>query len=133
MRSFSYGTFRRAGKLSERLKDEAIHTILRKSSEGKLYGITFIDFKTQSVVNGNSLGKEFSAKGIQEKCALNILALERKYQNSISANSENFQKFESKEYVKENIADILLHSEKVSDYVPKEFKQKKKRRLNKGI
>ncbi|MFH6963714.1 relaxase/mobilization nuclease domain-containing protein [Flavobacterium plurextorum] len=121
------------GKLSERLKDEAIHTILRKSSEGKLYGITFIDFKTQSVVNGSSLGKEFSAKGIQENCAMNIVTLERKHQNSISTNSENFQDLELKKYIKENLADILLRGEKVNDYVPKQFKQKKKKRLLKGI
>jgi hypothetical protein len=120
-------------KLSERLKDEAIHTILRKSSEGKLYGITFIDFKTQSVVNGSSLGKEFSAKGIQENCAMNIVTLERKHQNSISTNSENFQDLELKKYIKENLADILLRGEKVNDYVPKQFKQKKKKRLLKGI
>jgi hypothetical protein len=88
------------GKLSERLKDESIHTILRKSSEGKLYGITFIDFKTQSVVNGSSLGKEFSAKGIQENCAMNIVTLERKHQNSISTNSENFQDLELKKIYK---------------------------------
>jgi len=118
-------------RLSERLKDEAIHTILRKSSEGKLYGITFIDFKTQSVVNGSSLGKEFSAKGIQENCGMNILALERKYQNSIANNSENFQNIELKEYVKENLADILLRGEKINDYVSKQFKQKKKKRLYK--
>lgn len=120
-------------RLSQRLKDDAIHTVLRKSSEEKLYGITFIDFKTQSVVNGSSLGKEFSAKGIQESCAMNILALERKHQNSISTNSENFQNLESKNYVKENLADILLRGEKISEYVSKQFKQKKKRRLFKGI
>jgi hypothetical protein len=120
-------------RLSERLKDEAIHTILRKSSEGKLYGITFIDFKTQSVVNGSSLGKEFSAKGIQENCAMNIVALERKHQNSISTNSENIQDLELKKYIKENLADILLRGEKVNDFVPKQFKQKKKKRLLKGI
>lgn len=120
-------------RLSERLKDEAIHTVLRKSSEGKLYGITFIDFKTQSVVNGSSLGKEFSAKGIQESCAMNILALERKHQNSISTSLENFKNLELREYVKENLADILLRGEKVNDYVAKHFKQKKKKRLYKGI
>lgn len=65
-------------RLSERLKDKAIHTVLRKSGDGKLYGIIFVDFKTQSVVNGSSIGKEFSAKGIQESCAMNILAIERK-------------------------------------------------------
>ena len=120
-------------KLSEKLKDEAIHTILRKSNEGKLYGITFIDFKTQSVVNGSSLGKEFSAKGIQKTCAMNILALERKYQSSLSTASENFQNIELKEYVKKNLADILLRGEKVNEYVSKQFKQKKKKRLFKGI
>jgi len=120
-------------RLSERLKDESIHTVLRKSSEGKLYGITFIDFKTQSVVNGSSLGKEFSAKGIQESCAMNILALEKKHQNSISTNSENVKDLELKEYVKENLADILLRGEKINDYVSKQFKQKKKKRLYKGI
>ncbi|NWK99576.1 relaxase [Flavobacterium collinsii] len=120
-------------RLSERLKDEAIYTVLRKSSEGKLYGITFIDFKTQSVVNGSSLGKEFSANGIQESCAMNILTLERKHQNSRSANSENFQDLELREHVKENLADILLRGEKINDYVSKQFKQKKKRRFYKGI
>ncbi|WP_343705610.1 relaxase/mobilization nuclease domain-containing protein [Flavobacterium sp.] len=120
-------------RLSERLKDEAIHTVLRKSSEGKLYGITFIDFKTQTVFNGSSLGKEFSAKGIQESCAMNILALERKHQNSISTNSENFKDFELIEYLKENLADILLRGEKINDYVSKKFKQKKKRRIYRGI
>jgi hypothetical protein len=120
-------------RLSERLKNEAIHTVLRKNSEGKLYGITFIDFKTQSVVNGSSLGKEFSAKGIQESCAMNIVALERKNHNSISTNSGSFQYLELKNYVKENLADILLRGEKVNDYVSKQFKQKKKKRLYKGI
>jgi len=120
-------------RLSQRLKDEAIHTVLRKSSEGKLYGITFIDFKTQTVVNGSSLGKEFSAKGIQQSCAMNILAIERKYQKSTSTTFENFQNFELKEYVKENLTDILLRGEKVNDYVSKQFKKKKKKRLYKGI
>ncbi|KAF2338823.1 relaxase/mobilization nuclease domain-containing protein [Flavobacterium ginsenosidimutans] len=120
-------------RLSEKLKGEAIHTVLRQSSGGKLYGITFVDFKTHSVVNGSSLGKEFSAKGIQESFAMNILALERKYNKSNSATSEKFQNLESQEYVKENLADILLRGEKINDYVSKQFKQKKKRRLYKGI
>ncbi|WP_119789402.1 relaxase/mobilization nuclease domain-containing protein [Flavobacterium anhuiense] len=120
-------------RLSERLKDEAIHTVLRKSSGGKLYGITFIDFKTQSVINGSSLGKEFSAKGIQESCAMNILSLERKQQNSISKNSKNFKDLELKEYVRENLGDILMRGEKVNEYVPKYFKQKKKKIIYRGF
>lgn len=116
-------------KLSKVLVGESIHMILRKSNEGQLYGITYVDHKTKSVFNGSSLGKEFSAKGIQEKCAMNILALERKYQNSTSTSSENFQNFELLEYVKENLADILLRGEKVNDYVSKQFQQKKRRKI----
>lgn len=120
-------------RLSERLKDEAIHTVLRKSSEGKLYGITFIDFKTQSVVNGSSLGKEFSAKGIQESCAVNILQLERKFNQSNVTSSENFQNIGTKGYIKENLADILLRGEKVNDYVSKKFKKDKRKKIQRKI
>ncbi|WP_144215314.1 relaxase/mobilization nuclease domain-containing protein [Flavobacterium anhuiense] len=120
-------------KLSKILEKESINIIFRKSIKGQLYGLTYIDHKTRSVFNGSSLGKEFSAKGIQERCAISILAFERKHQNSISTNSHNFQNLESKEYVKENLGDILLRGEQINDYVSKQFKQKKKKRVYKGI
>ena len=120
-------------KLSKILEAESINMILRKSEKGQLYGITFVDHKTRSVLNGSSLGKEFSAKGIQKSCALNILAFEKKHQNSVSTNFENFQDIESKEYVKENLADILLRGEKIYDYVSKQFKEKRKKRLYKRM
>lgn len=120
-------------KLSKVLEGESIHMILRKSGEGQLYGVTYVDHKNRSVFNGSSLGKEFSAKGIQESCAFNILAFERKHQNSISKNLENLHDVELREYVKDNLADILIRAEKIDDYVSKQFKQKKKKRLYKGI
>jgi hypothetical protein len=120
-------------KLSKILEQESIHMILRKSNEGQLYGITYVDHKTRSIFNGSSLGKEFSAKGIQESCAMNILLLEKKYQNTVSTNSGNFQDLESKEYIKENLVDILLRGESINDYVSKQFRQKKKKRFNKGF
>jgi len=121
-------------KLSKILEKESIQMILRKSGEGQLYGITYVDHKTRSVFNGSSLGKEFTAKGIQKRCATNILALERKHPNYISTNPENFEYLQSsKGYIKENLGDILLRGEKMNDYVSKQFKQKKKKRLYKGI
>ena len=120
-------------KLSKVLEGESIHMILRKSGEGQLYGITYVDHKTRSVFNGSSLGKEFSAKGIQESCAMNILAFERKHPNSISNNSDNFQNVESKEYIKENLADIVLRGERIDDYISRHLKKKKKKRIRKRI
>ncbi|RUT67704.1 relaxase [Flavobacterium cupreum] len=120
-------------KLSKVLEGESIHVILRKNRERQLYGITYVDHKTRAVFNGSSLGKEFSAKGIQESCAFNILAFERKYQSTVSANSEDFQNLELRQHVKENIADILLRGEKINDYISKEFKQRKKKTIKRGI
>jgi|GEM_PF-2674385 len=47
-------------KLAEKLENEGIHTVFRKSKDGQLYGITYVDHKTQCVFNGCSLGKKFS-------------------------------------------------------------------------
>jgi len=120
-------------KLVKNLESEGIHTVLRKSKEGILYGITYVDHRTHCVFNGSSLGKEFSAKGVQGSCADNILQLERKYNNSIANDSENFPNLEPKEYRKENLVDILLRGEKINDYVSKQFKKNKRKRIQRGI
>jgi len=121
-------------KLSKVLEGESIHTILRKSNEGQLYGITYVDHKTKSVFNGSSLGKEFSAKGIQESCAINILAHEKKCDNSILNNTENFHNLESKDYIKENLVDVLLGGERMNDYISNNFRRSKnKRRVRRNI
>lgn len=120
-------------KLADSLANQGINMVLRKSKDGQLYGITYVDHVTRTVFNGSNLGKEYSAKGIIEYCAMNILVLEKKYNISISSSADDLPNFASKEYVKTNLADILLRSEKVNDYVSKKFKQKKQRRISRGI
>jgi len=120
-------------KLADSLANQGINMVLRKSKDGQLYGITYVDHVTRTVFNGSNLGKEYSAKGIIEYCAMNILVLEKKYNISISSSADDLPNFASKEYVKANLADILLRSEKVNDYVSKKFKQNKKRRIYRGI
>lgn len=46
------------------LKDEDITTILRKSTDGRVYGITFIDHENRVVFNGSDLGKQYGAKAL---------------------------------------------------------------------
>ncbi len=120
------------GKLAKKLESEAIYMVLRKSKDGQVYGITYVDHKTQCVFNGSSLGKEYSAKGIMERCKQNILYNEKHCQKSISISSENIQISESKDYLKNNPIDILLRAENTNEYIPK-HKQKKKRRIYRGI
>lgn len=51
------------------LEKESIQTVLRQNKEGIIYGITYIDHRSKSVFNGSSLGKPYSANGIQERCS----------------------------------------------------------------
>lgn len=45
----------------KQLQEKGINTVVRRNSEGRVYGITFIDHNSKSVWNGSRLGKEFSA------------------------------------------------------------------------
>jgi hypothetical protein len=56
-------------KLILALKKEGIHTVLRANQEGLIYGITFVDHRTKCVFNGSALGKNYSAKTLQQRCA----------------------------------------------------------------
>lgn len=116
-------------KLAERLKIEGISVILRKSQEGSLYGITFVDHITHSVFNGSSLGKQFSAKGVLENFALNVSYDKKKSQKTIIRSSENIQNLKSKEYLTIKPIDILLQVETTNFHVPKQFKKTKKKRI----
>ena len=47
-----------------KLKECNIDVVLRYTDEGRIYGVTFIDHNTMTVLNGSRLGKEFSANAI---------------------------------------------------------------------
>ncbi|WP_116786989.1 conjugal transfer protein MobB [Flavobacterium psychrotrophum] len=44
-----------------RLKSNGINTVLRRTADNRIYGITFIDHQSRSVWNGSQLGKTLSA------------------------------------------------------------------------
>jgi hypothetical protein len=44
-----------------KLKQQSIDVLFRKNDEGRIYGATFIDHTTRTVLNGSRLGKEYSA------------------------------------------------------------------------
>lgn len=50
------------------LAGKNIATVLRQNNEGLIYGITFVDHQTKAVFNGSDLGKQYSIKGIMERC-----------------------------------------------------------------
>lgn len=48
------------------LKAKNIDLILRYTDSGRIYGATFIDHNTMTVLNGSRLGKEFSANALEQ-------------------------------------------------------------------
>lgn len=49
------------------LKKENIQVLFRENSEGRLYGITYIDQYKKAVFNGSDIGKGYSANAINER------------------------------------------------------------------
>lgn len=49
-----------------KLKERNIDLILRYTDTGRIYGATFIDHNTRTVLNGSRLGKEFSANLLEK-------------------------------------------------------------------
>lgn len=49
------------------LQREGIYVLLRQTTEGRVYGITFVDNKAKVVFNGSDLGKSYSAKAILDR------------------------------------------------------------------
>lgn len=47
------------------LKDNGIDLVLRYNEDGRIYGATFVDHNTHTVLNGSRLGKEFSANAFE--------------------------------------------------------------------
>lgn len=50
-----------------RLKEKNIDVVFRYTDEGRIYGATFVDHNTMSVLNGSRMGKEFSANALEAR------------------------------------------------------------------
>ncbi|WP_438940028.1 relaxase/mobilization nuclease domain-containing protein [Chitinophaga hostae] len=54
-------------QLQNYLQKERISLVIRQNAQGIIYGLTYVDHKTQSVFNGSDLGKPYSANQLQQR------------------------------------------------------------------
>jgi hypothetical protein len=71
--------------LELKLRKEGINIVFRKSAQGQLYGITYVDHTSKCVFNGSDLGKPYSAKLIEQRCRLSF---ENEKEKPISVQSQ---------------------------------------------
>lgn len=122
------------------LEKESIQTVLRQKQEGIIYGITYIDHHSKSVFNGSSLGKPYSANGIQERCNSAASPVKEMKgtkgaaeEKKLSEMQTTVQPLEKEKSVFENILlDVLINPKVGFDYVPWQLK-KSKRKKRQGI
>ena len=126
-------------KFIGQLQKEKITVVLRKNDSGMMYGITFIDHRTQCIFNGSDLGKMYSASAIQQRVShdttdekIPAIHLQKKEQ----VRGEHADKLPQKEagspgIINEkniNLFDLLMRNEKNNQRTPYEFLKKKKKR-----
>ncbi|WBV56498.1 conjugal transfer protein MobB [Chryseobacterium daecheongense] len=59
-------TSRTETAFKKQLLEQGIATVIRKNDDGRIYGITFIDYNSKSVWNGSQLSKELSANSFNK-------------------------------------------------------------------
>ena len=131
------------------LMQRGINVDLRKNEGGLIYGITYIDHVTKAVFNGSQLGKQYSAKAMQERClqqgvlhpgllpqpaAKHFIGLQPQAKAAAETYvyQNNFQ-FSSNFKVTDILLDTLIQPDQTLDYIPRQLKKKsrkKKKRKN---
>jgi hypothetical protein len=51
----------------DQLHDKRVEVVIRQNEEGRVYGLTYVDKETKTVINGSDLGKPYSASNILKK------------------------------------------------------------------
>ncbi len=131
------------------LEKQGIHVVLRQNNEGLIYGITYVDHQTKCVFNGSALGKQYSAKAIQERCQLKDVPEQKLPPHSaqkpiglqpqasaVEAETngrQNASPFAASFKESESVLDTLMKAEQVRNYLPYQLKRKKKRRKRRNL
>lgn len=124
--------------LQAALLKQNIRMVIRRNAEGGIYGVTYIDHRTKSVINGSALGSEYAANAIQRRCEESLQkAVNQRQAISPSAASLHTQNpaathinqaDQTYDPGSKNLLDLLMQSENVSEYLPHQLKKSRKKR-----
>ena len=130
--------------LTKTLEKKGIKTIIRQNSNGIIYGITYVDHRTKCVFNGSTIGKQYSAKGLLERC---VESKETPIQKQDFVKQPSSGKFLPEEQRTvpatprnkngNDLLETLLQPEHTSGYIPHQLTRKggkkRKKRIDKRL
>lgn len=124
------------------LQQKQIYTVLRQNTEGRLYGITFVDNQNKVVFNGSDLGKGYSAAALQSRLATgnekSLTQDETKTGSSTGSLQKDITLHKQPDktlapVVKtETLLDILLSTKEQYDNTPSSLLKKKRKKKKKN-
>ncbi len=129
-------------ELIKSLQKGQINAVIRQNDEGVIYGITYVDHRTKCVFNGSDLGKQYSAKGIVERCLTDLelkqgQSMALKFQETPNGfiQHEHYSNHQKQKILElDKVLHELMKPEQQWNYLPNEFKKKcKKNQRHKGL
>ncbi|MEC4095004.1 conjugal transfer protein MobB [Myroides odoratimimus] len=135
-------------EFKEELLNQDINVVIFQNKDNRIYGVTFIDHNSKSVYKGSDLGKELSAKQLNQKWSStedqsNSISVIAKHKNPKEFNesinsievhpmfeyvNSDFTSFNYYEFI--SLVNLFNNNSEV-DYEELSFKQKMKRRKKK--
>jgi hypothetical protein len=55
-------------ELKDELAQQGIEMAVRRTEQGRTYGVTFVDLRSKTAFKGSDMGKQYSAKGLEQRC-----------------------------------------------------------------
>lgn len=112
-------------ELLKLLKNKNIDLILRKSADGRIYGLTFVDHANKVVMNGSDLGKSYSSAHIQAQLKATPINHPIISKPSITPDLP----FSTSQ----NLAELLLNPIDEYNHTPRQLVKKKRKRKRKYL
>lgn len=135
-------------ELEKLLEQKRIYTVRRQNTEGRIYGITFVDNQHKVVFNGSDLGKAYTAAYLQNSLgAVAATATTKKPDISLPEKQTTVlqeTKEKSEKYIQlqhEQTTSLahtpalneLLSANKQPDFIPFQLLKKKRKRKNRRL
>jgi len=130
-------------ELMEQLKQKNIYTVLRQNTEGRLFGITFVDNQNKVVFNGSDLGKSYSAAALQSKLVAGTEKSLNNDETKGSGSGSSIQKEISQQKQQDKIIplttktesalDVLLSTKEQYDNIPNSLLKKKRKKKKQNL
>ncbi|WP_442795431.1 relaxase/mobilization nuclease domain-containing protein [Pelobium manganitolerans] len=118
-------------KLSAKLAGSQVQLVCRYAKDGRVFGLTYIDHKNRCVFNGSKLGKDYSAKPVQERLRKSRTA---KHKTPTQTQKERYMPtaelpvFNSRGHFKPVLMELLLQAENYYEALPYQLKKTRRKR-----